>query len=121
HGAEQRLHPERPRFVGHDGYDEAPELLVAEQLREHPDEHHRGGCLAAVGALEELLEEIGRHALERLAARLAARYVAAQRLTPFAHVPDLDAVLGGTVKRRLGDLRVRDRDAEAGTKRAQLL
>ena len=77
------------------------ELLVAQQLRQQPHEHHRRRRLAAFGALVELLEELARHACERLAAHLAARHVAAERLAALAHVLDFDAVFGRAVERRV--------------------
>ena len=63
---EQRLHAEGARFVGHDRHDEVAEVLVAQQLRQQPHEHHRGRGLAALGALVKLLEQLVRHAGERL-------------------------------------------------------
>ena len=54
--AEQRLHAEGARFVGHDRHDQVADFLVAQQLRQQPHEHHRRRRLAAVGALVEFLE-----------------------------------------------------------------
>ena len=59
-GAEERLHAERARLVRHDRHDELADFLVAQQLRQHPHEHHRRGRLAPLGALEELLEHVAR-------------------------------------------------------------
>ena len=52
---------------------------------------------------------------------LPRRQVAAQRLAALAHVGDLGARLGRPVERHLLDLVVRDRDAEAGPERPDLL
>ena len=51
--------------------------------------------------------------LQRLDADLARRHVAAERLAAFAQVFELGAVVRRTIERRVGDLLVRDRDAEA--------
>ena len=62
--------------------------------------------------------------MSRRAARrwtLRRRHEAAERLAALAQVLDLGAVVGGAVERRLGDLVVGDRDAEAGAERAQLV
>ena len=97
-------------------------LLVAQQLRQQPHEHHRRRRLAAVGALVELLEQLGAATgVERLAADLARRHVAAERLAALAQVLDFDAVVGRAVERRLADLGVGDRNAEAGAERPQLV
>ena len=56
--AEQRFHAEGARFVRHDRHHELADLLVAQQLRQHPHEHHRRRRLAVGGALVEFLEGV---------------------------------------------------------------
>jgi hypothetical protein len=46
--AEQRLHAEGARLVRDDRHDQLADLLVAQQLRQQPHEHHRGRRLAAL-------------------------------------------------------------------------
>ena len=58
---------------------------------------------------------------ERLAARLAGRHESAERLAALLQITHLDAVVGGPVERRLGDVRVRDGNPEAGAEGPQLL
>jgi hypothetical protein len=55
--AEERLHAERPRFVGNDRDDEAPDFLVAQQFRQNAHEDHRRGRLAPLRAFVELFPE----------------------------------------------------------------
>ena len=59
--------------------------------------------------------------MQRLAARLAGRHEPAERLSALLQVADLDAVVGRPIERRLGDVRVRHRNPEAGAERAQLV
>ena len=120
--AEQRLHAEGARLVGHDRHDQLADLLVAQQLRQQPHEHHRRRRLAALGAGVELLEQLWRDGRQRLdCGSCAARHVAAERLPPLLHVLHLGAVVGRAVERRLADVGVRNRDAEARAERPQLL
>ena len=120
--AEQRLHAEGARLVGDDRHDELADLLVLQQLRQHPDERHRRRDLAAFAALVELGEELGEGvALERLDLDLARGHEAAELLAPLEQVADLGAVLRRPVERRLGDFLVADRNAEAGPERLQLV
>ena len=56
--AEERLHAEGARFVGHDRHDQLADLLVAQQLRQQPHEHHRRRGLAVLGALRGTLRTI---------------------------------------------------------------
>ena len=71
--------------------------------------------------LVKLLERLVRHARERRRSHLAAGKVTAERLPPLAHVLDFDRVLGRPVERRVLDLGIGNRDAEAGAERFQLL
>ena len=79
--AEQRFHAERARLVGDDRHDQLADLLVAQQLRQHPHEHHRRRGLAPVGALVELLEQPSRAstAARRLTSRSAPKPPSALR------------------------------------------
>ena len=119
--AEQRFHPERPRLVGHDRHDQPAEVLVAQQLRQQPDEHHRRRRLASFRALVEFLERFGRDRRQRFAAGLPARDEAAERLAPLQEVAGLDAVFRRPVERRLRNIRVGNRDAEPRPERTQLV
>ena len=67
----------------------------------------------------ELLEEVGRDRLQRFAAHLACRHIAAERLAPTLEVPELFAVLRGTEVRQARDVGIRHRDVEAIAEFAQ--
>ena len=113
-GAEERFHAERARLVGDDRHDEVADFLVAQQLRQHPHEHHRRRRLAPFGALVELLEDVARAAtFSGFDADRARRHEPAERLAALADVLQLGAVLGGTIERRVGDLLVRDRECRS--------
>ena len=86
--AEQALHPERARLVGHDRDDVAADLLVAQQRGEDADEGHRGGDLPLAGSLELALEGVERRDLERLRGAAAHRQTAAE---PGAALPQVAA------------------------------
>ena len=117
--AEQPLHAERARLVGDDGYDEAADVRIAGERGEDAHERHRGRHLAPAAALEQRVErgEIGD--LERCGLAASLGQVAAQPLPAFAHVPDLGAVVGRSVERRVRDLVVRDRDVEPVAERLE--
>ena len=118
---EQRLHAEGARLVRHDRHDQLADLLVAQQLRQHPHEHHRRRRLAPLGARVRTprTAPAGRRSGLLRTFRLGTYPPSA--CAPLAHVLDLGAVLGGPVERRLADLGVRDRNAEARAERAQLV
>ena len=58
---------------------------------------------------------------QRLAAGLPARHEAAERLAPLEQIAGFDAVFGRPVERRLGDVRVGNRDPEPRAERPQLV
>ena len=69
----------------------------------------------------KLFEQLRGERLQRLAARLAARHESAERLAALFQVANLDAVVRRPIERRLGDVRIRHRNSEAGAERSQLL
>ena len=120
-GAEERLHAERARLVGNDRHDQVADFLVAQQLRQHPHEHHRRRRLAPFGALVELLEDAARSA--RAAARrgrCACGTNPPSALRRSRRYCSSGAVVGRPVERRVGNLLVGDRNAESRAERAQV-
>ena len=119
--AEERFHAESARFVGNDGHDELSNFRIAQQLREHAHEDHRGRSFAALGALVELLKERFRNRLQRRRAYLAHRHVAAKLLAALLHVLDFGAVVGRAIERRVVQFAVGNRNAEARAEDLQLV
>ncbi len=118
---EERLHAERARLVRDDRDDQLANLLVAQQLRQHPHERHRRRRLAPLAPLVELGKELGKRVgLERLQLDDPLRDVAAELLPPLAHVRDFRTVVGRPIERRLRHLLIGDRDAEARAERPEL-
>ena len=76
--AEQAVHAEGARLVGHDGHDARADGRILEQLRQHAHEGHRRRELAAVAGLELGREGVERGHRQRLDAGAAARQVAAR-------------------------------------------
>ncbi len=111
--AEQRLHAEGARFVGHDRHEPRTEFRVAQQVREQLHEHHGGGFFAVVAALEKLGQRGERRCGKRRTPADPRRQVAAQRLTPGVQVFQLGAVGGGLVETQRGHVRVGQRQIEA--------
>jgi hypothetical protein len=109
---EERLHAKGARLVRHDRHDELADLLVAQHLREHPDEDRGRGSLAPAGAGRELREQFVERRPEGGRDDDAARHEAAERRAPLLHVANLDALLVGPVERRVGDAVVGNRHAE---------
>ena len=98
------------------------DVLVAQQLRQQPHEHHRRRRLAAFGALVEFLEELAARAPGAAALRTCARGTkppSALRRSRMYCVSTLSSA--GTVERRVADLGVGDRHAEAGAERSQFV
>ena len=98
-----------------------PTFRVAQQLREHADEDHRGRGFPAVGAFVELFEERFWNRLQWRGTNFAYRHVAAQLFPALLHVFDFRAVIGGPIERRVVKLAVGDRNAEARAENLQLL
>ncbi len=122
HLAEERLHAEGARLVGDDRHHHLADLLVAQQLGQHPHERHRRRDGAALGAFEELGEafvEVGEVVRRHVVTPL--RQVAAERLAALLQVRDLDAVVGRLVERRRQDILVVERDVEARAEAADLV
>ena len=117
--AEQPLHAEGARLVRHDGHHEAADLPVADQRGEDAHERHRGGNFALAAALEQRIERGELRYFQGRGLAAALRQVAAEPLPALAHVPDLGAVVGGTVERGVRDLVVRDRDVEPVAERLE--
>jgi hypothetical protein len=111
--SEQRLHAERAGFVGHDRHDDLADFGIAQQLRQEPHEHHRGGCRAPFGALRELFEQLGigrRRQRSRVVVSDGQR--AAKCFAALLQIGDFRALLVGTVVRRVADFLFGNRDAE---------
>ena len=98
-GTEERLHPERARLVRNDWHDQVADFLVAQELREHPHEHHRRRGLAPLGALVELLENRLERRLDRLDADHPGRDQSAERLPALPQVLHLRRIVGRAGRR----------------------
>src|SRR5205807_630313 len=90
---EHAFHAERARLVGDDGDYPGPDVLVAQERGEDPDEGHGGGQLAFSAALELCLERRQRRCLQRLRLAAPARQASAQFLEALLEPPHLRAVL----------------------------
>ena len=97
------------------------EFRIAQQLGQQPHEHHGRRNFAAFGAFVEFLEVRFRKWLQRSRAHLALRHVSAELLTPRLHVLDFGAIVSGTVKRRLMQFVVWNRNAEARAEHLQFV
>ena len=121
HLPEQRLHAEGARLVRDDRHDQRSHLLVAQQLGEDAHESHGARRLAAVGAVQELREQLGRRRGERRGAGGARGQVAAQLLAPGAQIGTLPAMLVGKIEGGSGRLLVGDGDIEPRAEGDQLV
>src|SRR5690554_4518481 len=111
---EQAFHAERARFVGQNGYDARPQLLVAQDLIENAHECLRGGDLAPLGRGFE-------HGLEHFETRYRQRFVGlgatlgqvpAQRLATLVQVFHLGRIVGRTKIRQFFEFVVGDGNVE---------
>ena len=118
---EHAFHAERARLVGDDGDHPGPDVLVAQERGEDPDEGHGGGQLAFSTALELCLERRQRRRLQRLRLAAPARQASAQFLEALLEPPHLRAVLRRPVEGHLLQLIVGDRQVEAIAKHADLV
>src|SRR5262249_2283377 len=101
--AEQALHAERTRLVGHDRDDVLAELLVAQQRREDADERHRRRDLAIRGPLELGGERADLGRRQRLRLTPARGQRATQRGPALADELRLRRVLRGLVEAQVAD------------------
>ena len=119
--AEQSVQPEGAGFVGNDRHDTFADVFVAQQMTQQPHEGHGGGSFAAAGAFEKFSKTGKRRYFQRLGFDFAFWQETAQGLAPFEQILCLGAVKSGTIKRRIDDLLVADRDIEPGAEFAKFL
>jgi len=119
--AEQRFHAEGARFIGNDGHNEFSEFRIAEELGEDAHERHGSRDFPAFAAFVKLREQLFRRRDKRGACHAAFRDVAGQFFTAAAEVEDFRAVIRRQVKRRFGDVFIRDGDSEARAEFLQLV
>src|SRR5262245_28076132 len=101
--SEEGLHAERARLVWNDRHNPSAELFITKQFGKQANEHHRCGCLPALGAFVEFVEEIRRHALDPLSRRIARRHPAAELLTTLSNILRLRTAIRRLVEWRFGD------------------
>ena len=118
---EQRLHPERSRLIRNHRHDKAPHFRVAQQLRQHAHEHHRGRSFAPFGAFVEFFKQRFRNRLQRRGAHPPHRHVTAQLLAAFLHVFDFRTVVGRPIKRSIVQLAIRNRNTKPRAENLQLI
>ena len=111
--AEQALHAEGARLVGHDRHHVAPDPLVPAERHQHAHEGHGGGDLALPRAVELGAEELEVRDLEGRVHLAAGGQVAAEGLASLVQVADLGAVVRRLVEGRLADPVVGDGAAVA--------
>ena len=119
--AEEGFHAESACFVRHDGHDIAAQVRVLEQFAQQVNHGHGGGHFPLAGALHEFdVHVLARRAVHRH--RHAARgQQTAQGPPALPQILHLLTVLGRPVEGHLGDLVIRDGDAETAAEMAQLL
>src|SRR2546430_15410069 len=90
-------------------------------MTQQPHEGHCGGRVAAAGAFEKFGEAGKRRLFQRLSFDLAFGQKSAERLAAFQQILRLGTVERRTIKRRIDDLLVADRDVEPRAEFAKLL
>src|SRR5439155_25973930 len=119
--AEQGVQAKRARFVGDDRDNASADIFVPQQMAQQADKSHGGGRLDSRGAFKKFAKTRKRWRLERFGFDLAPGQVTTQRFAPLEQVLRFRTVGGRTVKRRIDNLLVADRDVEPGAKLSQLL
>ena len=114
--AKHALHAERPRLIGDNRNDEAPEGLVARENLQNPHGGHRGRDLALARAAKQRFEGIEARNLQGSRLRFALGQVSAEGCATLLHVLDFRAVVRRFEERRRLQVLLRHRDAEPFTK-----
>ena len=106
---------------GNNWHDQLADFRIAQQLSQQANEDHGRRNFAAFGAFVKFLEVRFGNRRNRLGANLAFRQIASQLLAPVFHVFNFRAFVGGTIKRRVVQFVIGNRNSKARTEHFQLI